>query len=119
MSEQSLNTYTFIGGRLHAEQKLLSIDENGNPPMTHVDFISGETYVPRVVGYTQPNPVTGVPEKGFECVFYLMATMPQEVVMQALSDVLLRLHMKAHGREIKIEANIQSRPSSLITPGGN
>lgn len=122
MSTQSMNTYLLIGGRLHGEERLLDVDQLGNPPATFIDILSGATYYPRAVGYALPDPVTGQPTEAMEAVFYFLEGVnEQNQAMSMLADVMLRRYMHEHGRKVKVETTQklvpnETRPSGLVIP---
>jgi hypothetical protein len=118
---QSMQTYLFVGGRLHGEEKLVPLDGDQQPQPSYTDLVSGITYYPRVVGYAPVDQVTGLPTASWEATFYFMEGInDQNQAMMLMADILLGQYMRSHGTKVKVEAKAQlapgQRPSGLVLP---
>ena len=118
---QNMFPYLMIGGRLHGDEILMETDNNGKPPATFVDILSGFTYYPRIVGYAIHDQTTNQVVEAYEHEFYILENLPPEQAVAAVNDVLLRHYMVSHGTKQKAAPGpVQSSPNGaggLIIPG--
>lgn len=119
----TLVPFIMVGGRLHAEDRLMELDDKSMPPATYVDILSGSTYYPRAMGILKPD-ANGQPVAKLESIVYVheqIAMHPdsQTHAMSAFVDILLFRYFHEHGTEIPLGKVEVPQANGLITPGGN